>query len=251
MPLARRCGNAPAELFGAHINLGKHMKIRYAPLAVACALMVAAAATTTAQAAAVTYYFGGTLDYVVGVPSLSVGDSFTGSFTFESTSANLNSFPSPNTADYVDSSNAIEVTVNGYSFSSTNTSACGSLGCGGIRVYNDVPTLGDHFEASNSVYGIPAPVTGPNLAGLGTSLSLFLGLQDSTGTVFNSTALPLSLTLSSFDQTHFGLINGSSGSPFGSLTYLSTTAPVPEASTTAMLALGLSALAFVRRRKSH
>ena len=225
------------------------MKIRYAPLAVACALMVAAAATTTAQAAAVTYYFGGTLDAVSGVPSLSVGDSFTGSFTFESTSVNLNSFPSPNIADYVDSSSAIEVTVNGYSFSSVNTSACASVACGGILVYNDAPTLGDYFQASSSVYGILAPVTGPNLAGLGTSLSLVLALQDSTGTVFNSTALPLSLTLSSFDQARFGLIDGSSGSPTGSLTYLSTTAPVPEASTSAMLALGLSALTFVRRRK--
>ncbi len=248
MPLTRCCGNAPAEPFGAHITLGKHMKIRYAPLVVACALMVAA----TAQAAPVTYYFGGTLDAVSGVPSLSVGDSFTGSFTFESTSVNLNSFPSPNVADYVDSSSAIDVTVNGYSFFSTNTSGCGfAFDCVGIRVFNDLPTLGDFFEASNRVYGILAPVTGPNLDGLGISFSLVLTLQDSTGTVFNSVALPLSLPLSSFDQARFVLANGSSGAPQGSLTYLSTTAPVPEASTSAMLALGLGALAFVRRRQVH
>lgn len=228
------------------------MKIRYAPLAAACALMVA----TTAQAATVTYYFGGTLDTVPRGPSFAIGDSFTGSFTFESTSVNLNSFSSPFVGDYVDDSSAIEGTVNEYSFSSSNTSTCsGSGACVGIRVFNDTPTLGDYFEASSAVYGILAPVTGPNLDGL-VPQQLFVALQDPSNTVFNSVALPPILPLSSFDGARFSIrffdtVNVGQPDVAGPLTYLSTTPPIPEPSTTAMLALGLGALAFARRRKAH
>ncbi len=95
------------------------MKIRYAPLAVACALMVATAATTTAKAAPVTFYFGGTFDAVPGSPSLAEGDAFNGSFTFESTDADI--FPGTLIEGlYVHSSTAIEATVNGFTLAATN-----------------------------------------------------------------------------------------------------------------------------------
>ena len=232
------------------------MKIRYAPLAVACALMVAAAATTTAQAAAVTYYFGGTLDSVdAGLPSLSIGNSFTGSFTFESTSVNRNSFPLPYVGDYGDSSFAIEGTVNGHSFLSTTTSTC-SLNCVAISVYDEAPTLVDFFQVAN--FGLRGegvlPVTGPNLDGIPPSF-LLLQLGDQSGAVFNSVALPSNLALSSFDDTRFLIVFegiGQQARASGPLTYLSTTAPpIPEASTSAMLAVGLGALALMRRRKAY
>ena len=119
MPLARCCGNASAEPFGAHITLGKHMTIRYAPLAVACALMVAATATTTAHAEVVTYSFGGTLGLVIDLPSLSVGDAFTGSFTYEATAVDASPDPA---FGFYPSSFSINVTVGGNSFSSSTTS---------------------------------------------------------------------------------------------------------------------------------
>ncbi len=227
------------------------MKIRYAPLALACALMVAA----SAQAAAVTYYFGGKLDTVPGGPSFAIGDTFTGSFTFESTSINLNSFGLSYIGDYVDNSSAIEATVNGYAFSSANASA-GSLNYVGISVYDNAPARGDLFQATSGIYGIPDPVTGPSIDGLFPGV-LTLSLGDYSGAVFNSIALPSSLSLSSFNEARFSIqffdFTGNSGLPgvgVGSLTYLSTaTPPVPEASTSAMLAFGLSALALVRRRK--
>ena len=233
------------------------MKIRHAPLAVACAVMVAAAATTTAQAAAVTYYFGGKLDTVPGGPSFAIGDAFTGSFTFESTSVNLGG-QLPSIGNYSDGSSAIEANVNGYFFSSDSTSACVST-CVGIRLFNDTPpaVFGDIFTASNALFGTTdAAVTGPNLDGLSPSTLVFQ-LAESSGTVFSSIALPSNLPLSSFDVARFAIRfidTARSGGSFvasGPVAYLSTTAPVPEASTTAMLALGLGALAVVRRRKDR
>ena len=217
------------------------MKIRYAPLAVACALMVAA----SAQAAAVTYSFGGTVNNVVGVPSLSVGNAFTGSFTFEQTS------PVAPNGGY-DTNIVFEATVNGYSFSTT--SPCST--CGGVSIFNDT-NIGDRFLVSSLLaYPVYAPVAGPNLDGL-QHYYLALELNDTTATAFSSEALPSNLTLASFDNSFFALSFLTAGLSqviaSGPLSYLTkvVTPPVPEASTSAMLALGLGALAFVRRRKSH
>ena len=224
------------------------MKIRYAPLAVACALMVAAAATTTAQAAAVTYYFGGALS-TSGLPPLAIGDTFTGSFTYETTAIDV----SPNAAFGIyDASFAIDATVNGYSFSSS-TSASDCPACGGIQVQNNLNGF-DGFAAISGLNLPLAPVIGPSLDGF---LPIAVGalLFDPSGTVFNSNVLPSALALSSFQDSEFILTFGNDferRSAAGFLTYLSTTAPpVPEASTSAMLALGLGALAVVRRRKGH
>ena len=225
------------------------MKIRYAPLAVACALMMAATATTTAQAAAVTYYFGGKLEGVdTGLPSLSVGNSFSGSFTFESTA--LDAFPDSAFGIY-DAGVTIGVTLNGYSF----FSASNCTTCSVVQVGNNV-TGSDHFFVYSDIDTNVMPVTGPNLNGL-SPFALNITLRDTSGAVFSSDALSSNLALTSFDDQHFliafGDRNNGLPSATGSLTYLSTTAPlpVPEASTSAMLALGLGALAVVRRRKDR
>ena len=246
MPFAAFVRQLKRPSRSAHITLGKHMKIRYAPLAAACALMVAAAATTTAQASAVTYYFGGKLEGVdTGLPSLSVGNSFSGSFTFESTA--VDAFSNPSIGVY-NTGSAVEVTVNGFAYAST--SLC-SL-CTGVQVTNDL--VGNSFYAYSGGTG---SLVGQSLGGLSPYL-VFISLDGHSQTVFSNDALPSSLSLSSFDNSYFSIefgdrALGSSSTAGGPLTYLSTTAPVPvpEASTSAMLALGLGALAVVRRRKDR
>ena len=228
------------------------MKIRYAPLAAACALMVAA----SAQAAAVTYYFGGVLDEVPDGPSLAIGDAFTGSFTFESTAADFYPASQVN-GTYFGSSFSVEGAVKNYSFSGIEQSAsCVTTSCVGVTVL-DQPNSLDFFQVVSSVFGGPsASVTGPTLDGR-PPFFLFCRLSDSAATVFDSDALPSRLTLSSFDSGKFSIFfaglnsNGGEAIASGPLAYLSTTAPlpVPEASTSAMLALGLGALAVARRRK--
>ena len=232
------------------------MKIRYAPLAVACALMVAAAATTTAQAAAVTYSFGGTLYHVLDLPSLSVGDAYSGSFSYDTMAADAN--PDPGTGFYPNNF-SITATVNGYSFSSS-TSVLDCPDCGGITVSDQT---GAGFVDSLSVMTSPldgsgfAPVIGPQLNGFAPfTLGLYL---DGPSTIYNSDGLPPTLMLSPFtgyQMFRFRFSNDGGGGNAvadGTITYLTlvTTAPVPEASTSAMLALGLGALAFVRRRKGR
>ena len=252
MPLARRCGNAPAELFGAHINLGKHMKIRHAPLAVVSALTMAVAAT--ANAAPVTYTFGGTVDRSDGVQAVA-GDAFTGSFTYESTASGLPIGPEQSFYAGL----AINVTVNGYTYSSNSTSSdCPS--CGGVVVLNAVGS--DSFELSNfnPLVGDGAPVKlngVPTLASTsGNFAYIRLGISYYDDTTFGSTALPANVLLGSAIGQAV-IYYGGEGDAYtyvvGSVTDLTLISPppVPEASTSAMLALGLSALAFVRRRKSH
>ena len=228
------------------------MKIRHAPLAVACALMVAAVATTTAQAAAVTYNFGGTIDDVNSSPSFVIGDTFTGSFTYETTTVDSN--PDPGSGDYR-AGLSISVLINGNSFSSSSA-ASDCPACGGIEVLESTPTRGfvDVIYVQTQFVGGGAfsPVIGPNVDGFAPHL-IELGLVGPT-TLYDNDLLPLSLDLSSFTVARINI--GFSGQNFtqyanGPITYLTlvSTAPVPEASTAAMLALGLGALAVVRRRK--
>jgi len=218
------------------------MRIRYAPLAVACAIMVAGAA----QAASVTYNFGGTLDSVDGtITFLSVGDSFTGSFTFDSTSPNT--YVGPAQAVYPEGF-SITTKVHGYSFfSNSNPSNC--PGCGNVTVVNDA-AVGDLFIARNE----SDPVSGPHPNGF-TLYDLSVNLYDFTGVAFNSNALPSNLALSAFDYHRLGLsfldAGGNGRGAGGEITSLSlaTAAPVPEASSSAMLALGLGALGIAARRR--
>ena len=229
------------------------MKIRYAPLAVACALMVAAAATTTAQAAAVTYSFGGTLGQVIDLPSLSVGDTFTGSFTYETTAVDAD--PDPTIGFYP--SVYLNVTVGGQSFSSSTTSVLDCPACGGINVLNGLNA--DDFIATTTSLTTSqrAPVIGPQIDGV-TPFAIIVNLTG-VETLYANDALPTALALSSFNRgTLFALVlsnNGglSNAQARGDIAFLTLTPslPVPEASTTALLALGLGALAVVRRRKGH
>ena len=225
------------------------MSIRYAPLAMACALMVAA----TAQAAPVTYAFGGTLDDVAWQLPLAVGNSFTGWFTFESTSLNLQ--PAGYEEAIYPAGFAINAAVNGYFFSSSSTpSDCPN--CGTVSVFNGRSV--DGFVASSGYRSPPvhgyAPLSGPKLDSR-SAIFLLVDLIDFGHTAFSSVALPSNLALSSFEYHRFtiffedadGYLSSVSG-PISSLS-LVTVAPVPEASTNALLALGLGALGIAARRR--
>ena len=219
------------------------MKIRYAPLAVACALMVAA----SAQAAAVTYSFGGTVN-TSDLLSVKVGDAFSGSFTFESTSVNLGSMLL-NQGDVAngtyDTNIVINGTVNGHTL--TSTSPCST--CAGVAVVDVASGFRDAFIVSSyQAGGFVAPISGDIDGFQGYYLRLIV--SDSSGTVFSSSALPTNLMLSSFDGNEFEF-RTAGGVVLGTPSYLTLTTPVPETSTSAMLALGLGAVAVVRRRKGR
>jgi hypothetical protein len=215
------------------------MRIEYAPLAVACALMVAA----TAQAAAATYTFDGTVSRS-DIAEIAIGDAFSGSFTFESSSSDLGS-------GIYDIDMVINASVHGYFFSTT--SPCDT--CGGVSVVDNPAGQGtDRFKVSSYLqYPIYAPVTGSSLGGL-SNYFLSLTLDDSTGTALSAQGLPSNLALSSFDSTefNFAFLSGVSGlyvtGPLSNLT-LAYSAPVPEASTSALLALGLGAVGVATRRR--
>lgn len=224
------------------------MRIRYAPLVVACALMVA----VTSQAAPVTYSFGGTLDYPFrGVlPPFEEGDSFSGSFTFESSALDIN--PVPFIGDYT-ADFSIDVTVNGLVYSSSTTSSDCPV-CGGVEVFNPPDETTHSFRAQSGLIGYP-PVAGPNL-GRYAPYQLTVWLFDSSQTVFKSDALPLNLVLSSFSSARLYLffqeVNGPDNRlATGVITELTllTAPPVPETSTSAMFALGLGALGIAARRR--
>ena len=215
------------------------MKIRYTSLAVACVMAMTVAAT--AQAAPITYTFGGTLGTVDAVLSpLAAGDTFTGTFSIESTAADLGS---PTQGVYA-AGYSMNVTVHGYTYSSTG---------GDVWVFHD-GISGDVFIAGDTaaLFGGVTNVTGPSLGGL-LPYGFGFGLYSNSSHLFNSTALPSNLSLSSFDRLNVFEMIFDSGSAFafGTVTSLTqvTAAPVPEASTSAMLALGLGALAVARRRQ--
>lgn len=219
------------------------MKIRYASLAVACAWAMTVA--TTAQAAPITYTFGGTLSTVdAALSPLAVGDTFTGTFSIESTAADLGS---PTQGVY-SAGYSMDVTVHGYTYSSSD---------GEVWVFHD-GVNSDQFLAGNKLglHLVGTQPTGPSLGGLAPFGFGFI-LNSSSSNLFSSTALPSNLALPSFEGSNGSnlfILAFSSQNPAlsqGTLTSFTqlTAAPVPEVSTSAMLALGLGALAVVRRRQ--
>jgi hypothetical protein len=142
----------------------------------------------------------------------------------------------------------MNVTVHGYTYFVIDGEV--SVHHGGI--------YSDSFAAANkfAVYGVGTPPTGPSL-GLFQATGFALVLPSNSSNLFSSTALPSNLALSSFDEpsVFFMAFRGANSQDFaggqGTLTSFTqlTAAPVPEASTSAMLTLGLGALAWARRRQ--
>lgn len=209
------------------------MKIRYAPLAVACALMMAA----SAHAEVITYYFEGKITDAGNGSALSVNDAFTGSFTFDSTAVDLSS--SVNEGTYF-TGVTVQAMVNGQSFSSGSSASLRTL-------FN--------FMGIDVVQVFSGPISLPQPNDF-SEVRLYVEFSANHDVVFESDALPTATMLTSplvGSTLRFDFFTSTTYSgPLGTLEYVGLTNPtaVPEASTSAMLALGLGVVALTRRRKS-
>jgi hypothetical protein len=152
-------------------------------LAVFAAL--AALGTSRSQADLITFYFQGTVNNVNPVLSgeFSVGERFSGSYTFDSDTPNTSGGDPPNFGLYTGALTALSFTIDSYTGSATD---------GDINVWDNVPS--DTYQVTSRV------VTGPNVSDF--ELTLFqLEIGDSTNTALTSVALPLTPpNLEDFDR---------------------------------------------------
>ena len=216
------------------------------------------AAGPPAQAAPITFDFGGTVTSVdpALAGSFAVSQSLTGSFTYESTSLPS----SPGGGNYFTALTALSFTVGTYSASFLGPLPPPSQDLK-ISVIN-LPGLDIFNVSAVTTDGL----TGPPAAGFAFS-GFFFSLQDNTGTVFSSTALPTSLSLSSFDFPVFTLefldLDDNEFAVEGTVTSLTLVPPtgggnggnggappIPEPSTVVLLGSGLAGLAVWKRRRA-
>lgn len=201
------------------------MRIRLAPLAVACALMVAG----TAQAV--------TLDF--------------------------NNLATNGSADlYVSiSSNGFDITTDTAFFTALgvwNKDASFQADPGMAAVFvngsGSITTIKRTDNASFGLYSIDLADTYNYGSAYSYDFTFFTsgGSTEQTVTIDTSPGLQtFVLNKTQLTSFSFGPSTGVQFGPQFDNVVLSTAAPVPEASTSALLALGLGVLAFVHRRKGH
>jgi PEP-CTERM motif len=195
--------------------------------------------STPSRADLFTVSFAGTTDSVD--PALggafSAGQTLTGTYTFESTTAARAG--SDSTSAAFDALTNLTFTLGSYTATST--------GAPEIQVDND-PPLPDHDRYA-VVSRASDGLTGASVAGLALDTFLFR-LDDSTNTVFSDAlVLPTNLNLSSFDNSRFFIFFTDGTSPSiisGTFTSLSS---VPEPSSMIMVGVGALGLAGYRLRR--
>lgn len=213
----------------------------------ACATVIGAIAAFSAAgardsaAALITYNFAGTVSSVdVNLTSqFGNGNTLSGSFTFESTTAALGG--STTITAVFNALTSLNFAVNGYTASTT--------GAPELQIGNKdgVAELTDRFAAvSRASDGL----TGANVNG--ASLNAFiLRLDDSSGSVFSSALnLPTNISLADFDGSSFFLFfqqNNDLSVVAGTLSSFGVSTGVPEPATLAILGVALLGIGVMSR----
>ena len=170
---------------------------------------------------------------------ISIGERLTGKLTYDSsaplTIANIG-FEGTHYGYYP----ALQsLAVSGFSFSA----AVKNIGTLSAQIGNDSPSGYD------TIY-----LNGSNRAEDNSFEMLRLFLFDRTGSIFNSTSLPPSLTspLLTYKQFEYAIVspNGNQVQLSGSVINLTQLAPVPETETYALMLAGLGVMGFVARKKA-
>jgi hypothetical protein len=210
-------------------------------------LLVALVATLpmAAQAAQITFSFTGTItsisDPLNAFAGVSSGTTFSGSYTFDSTTADADS--SATIGRYAGALEAFTLNIGAYSLSFPGEGSPNQ-----IVVRNDVGAGGNI-----DTYNVLADFLG--FGGYSDIDLLGLGGQG-PNTVFGSDALPLtpdffaSLTFTTFQLDLKEQSKGTTGTLRGTLTSLTTTTSVPEPGVLGLLGLGLLGLGLMRRRRA-
>jgi hypothetical protein len=198
------------------------MKKQLAYAAIACAALL-----NSAQASPIVFNWQGTATSALSQFGIAIGDAYSGSVTFDATTATMGNQSIYNNQGYAWwSGTPMSVTVN----------------AGNLHQTINVQTI-----AENNYYGA---YDGYQFYNGSSSLGYFnLQLQDTTGLATSGFGLPTSTLDASAFGTKRLFINGGIVADITSFSVAS--AAVPEPATLGLFALGLAAVGVARRRKQR